>query len=301
MLSEAGDQSQNLSLGVTVAVGEIFLMVGISVLVKQISVDLSTVTILMFRYLFCLPLLIAVALKQRGRQALEVTRYRVLVIRVVAGLGSLSCFYAALDILSLAKVTALLQMITLFITFLAPFMLNEHVGRRRWMAVLLGFFGAIILINPGSSEWSFFGVAFGLGAPFFAAIMMIMLRKLGQSDNPASTAIWYNVTGSLIFAGLFLWQGNGFPNTSAELATLVLVGILSSFQQYFIAFSHKLAPASFLALFRYLSVPVGILAGIIFFNEQLTAIVLFGSVLIIMSSAFIVWREKKRWSAPSQP
>ena len=291
--SNPEDRYQNLSLGLTIALAEIVLMVGISVLVKQISSDLSTVTILMFRYIFCLPLLAFTAVLQRGRQALVVKRFKALVMRIVAGLGSLSCFYAALDIMSLAKVTALLQMITLFITFLAPFMLGEYVGKRRWFAILFGFCGAIILLNPSSSEWSPAGVIFGLGAPFFGAVMMIMLRKLGQSDNPASTAIWYNTIGAILFAALFWWQGDIIPNTRIDLMLLIMVGVLSSFQQYFIASSHRLAPATFLAPFRYLSVPIGIAAGIVFFDESVTPIIILGSAVIILSSGFILWREKK--------
>ena len=292
-MSNPEDRYQNLSLGLTIALAEIILMVGISVLVKMISSDLSTLTVLLFRYTFCLPLLVVTAIVQRGRQALVVTRFKALIMRIVAGLGSLSCFYAALDLMSLAKVTALLQMITLFITFLAPFMLGEQVGKRRWLAVLIGFGGAIILLNPGSSEWSFAGVIFGLGAPFCGAIMMIMLRKLGQSDSPASTAIWYNTAGAILFATLFLWQGSLIPDTSFDLMVLIMVGVLSSFQQYFIAFSHRLAPASFLAPFRYLSVPVGIAAGVVFFDERITSVVLLGSAVIVLSSTFILWREKK--------
>ena len=292
-ISVPKDRYQNLSLGLTIALAEIVLMVGISVLVKLISSDLSTVTVLMFRYVFCLPLLVCTAVWQRGRRALIVIRFKALIMRIAAGLGSLSCFYAALGIMSLSKVTALLQMITLFITFLVPFMLGEDVDKRRWIAVLFGFCGAIILLNPGSSEWSLAGVIFGLGAPFFGAVMMIMLRKLGQSDNPACTAIWYNTTGAILFATLFWWQGDIIPNTRLDLTVLVMVGVLSSFQQYFIAFSHRLAPASFLAPFRYLSVPVGIVAGVIFFDEIVTPVIILGSTVIILSSGFILWREKK--------
>lgn len=290
--SHPEDKYQNLSLGLTIALAEIVLMIGISVMVKQLSSDLSTVAILMFRYIFCLPLLVFTAVLERGRKALFVSQFKALIMRIAAGLASLSCFYAALDILSLAKVTVLLQMITVFITFLAPFLLGEYIGKRRWLAVLFGFGGVFILLNPGPSEWSFVGFILGLGAPFFGAVMMIMLRKLGQSDNPASTAIWYNVTGAILFTIIFWWQGEFFPNSSFDLMILFMVGVLSSFQQYFIAFSHRLAPASFLAPFRYLSVPIGIAAGVIFFDERITTAIIFGSAVIILSSCFILWREK---------
>jgi S-adenosylmethionine uptake transporter len=196
--------------------------------------------------------------------------------------------------MSLAKVTTLFQTLTLFITFLAPFLLGERVGWRRWTAVIVGFGGAIMVISPGADGWSPMGVALGFGAPFFGALMLVMLRKLGRSDNPASTAIWYNGAGAVLFALLFVWQGETLPMDQTSLSILVLIGVLSSFQQFFIALSHRLAPASLLAPFRYLSVPFGIIAGIMVFGERLTTEIVGGSIVIVLSSVFILWREKSR-------
>jgi S-adenosylmethionine uptake transporter len=288
------DRHLNIPLGVSIGIAEILLTVGISVLVKFIAPDFSIITILLFRYALCLPLLILAAIFQHGRAAFAVSQYGILAARTVAGLTSLTCFYAALDLMSLAKVTTLFQTLTLFITFLAPFLLGERVGWRRWTAVIVGFGGAIIVISPGADGWSPMGVALGFGAPFFGALMLVMLRKLGRSDNPASTAIWYNGAGAVLFALLFVWQGETVPMDQTSLSILVLIGVLSSFQQFSIAFSHRLAPASLLAPFRYLSVPFGIIAGIMVFGERLTAEIFGGSIVIVLSSVFILWREKSR-------
>ncbi|MGB2462726.1 MAG: DMT family transporter [Candidatus Puniceispirillaceae bacterium] len=288
------DRYLNIPLGVSIGIAEILLTVGISVLVKFIAPDFAIITILLFRYALCLPLLILAAIFQHGRAAFAVSQYGILAARTVAGLTSLTCFYAALDLMSLAKVTTLFQTLTLFITFLAPFLLGERVGWRRWTAVIVGFGGAIMVISPGADGWSPMGVALGFGAPFFGALMLVMLRKLGRSDNPASTAIWYNGAGAVLFALLFVWQGETLPMDQSSLSILVLIGVLSSFQQFFIALSHRLAPASLLAPFRYLSVPFGIIAGIMVFGERLTTEIVGGSIVIVLSSVFILWREKNR-------
>ncbi len=288
------DHFINIPLGIFIGIAEIFLTVGISVLVKFIAPDFSIITILMFRYALCLPLLILVAIFQHGRAAFAVSQYRILAARTIAGLSSLTCFYAALDLMSLAKVTSLFQTLTLFITFLAPFLLNENVGWRRWTAVIVGFSGAIMVISPTADGWSSLGVAFGFGAPFFGALMLVMLRKLGRSDNPASTAIWYNGTGAVMFTLLFIWQGETLPMDQHSIVILVLIGILSSCQQFFIALSHRLAPASILAPLRYLSVPFGIVAGIMIFDEKLTSEIAIGSIIIVLSSVFILRREQNR-------
>ena len=160
----AEDGQVNLPVGVSVAIGEIAIMVAVSVLVKLVSADIDTVTVLLFRYLLCLPLLVGTAIWQRGGEALSVTAPKTLAIRIVTGLISLACFYAALDLMALSLVTVLFQTLTLFVTFLAPLLLGERVGWRRWSAVIVGFGGTMLLLNPSAAAgWTMAGLLFGLG------------------------------------------------------------------------------------------------------------------------------------------
>ena len=283
----------NLPLGVSVALGEIAIMVAVSVLVKLVSADIDTVTVLLFRYLLCLPLLVATAVWQRGSEALSITAPRTLAIRIVTGLISLACFYAALDLMALSLVTVLFQTLTLFVTFLAPLLLGERVGWRRWTAVVIGFGGTVLLLNPSAAGWTMAGVLLGLGSPFFGAMMMIALRKLGRRDSPATTAVWHNGCGALVFAAIVMVTGANMPSTGTDIGILVAVGVLSSFQQFGLAFSHKLLPASIMAPLHYLSIPMGITAGILLFGEVLTPEIVIGSAIIIASSIFILRRERQ--------
>ena len=283
----------SLPLGVSVALGEIAIMVAVSVLVKLVSADIDTVTVLLFRYLLCLPLLVATAVWQRGGEALSITAPKTLAIRIVTGLISLACFYAALDLMALSLVTVLFQTLTLFVTFLAPLLLGERVGWRRWTAVVIGFGGTVLLLNPSAAGWTMAGVLLGLGSPFFGAMMMISLRKLGRRDSPATTAVWHNGCGALVFAAIVMVTGANMPSTGTDIGILVAVGVLSSFQQFGLAFSHKLLPASIMAPLHYLSIPMGITAGILLFGEVLTPEIVIGSAIIIASSIFILRRERQ--------
>ena len=291
--TDADGGQVNLPLGVSVALGEIAIMVAVSVLVKLVSAGIDTVTVLLFRYLLCLPLLVATAVWQRGGEALSITAPRTLAIRIVTGLISLACFYAALDLMALSLVTVLFQTLTLFVTFLAPFLLGERVGWRRWTAVVIGFGGTVLLLNPSAAGWTMAGVLLGLGSPFFGAMMMIALRKLGRRDSPATTAVWHNGCGALVFAAIVMVTGANMPSTGTDIGILVAVGVLSSFQQFGLAFSHKLLPASIMAPLHYLSIPMGITAGILLFGEVLTPEIVIGSAVIIASSIFILRRERQ--------
>ena len=290
---DANGGQVNLPLGVSIALGEITIMVGVSALVKLVSADIDTVTVLLFRYLLCLPLLVAMAVWQRGGEALSITAPGTLAIRIITGLISLACFYAALDLMALSLVTVLFQTLTLFVTFLAPLLLGERVGWRRWTAVIVGFGGTMLLLNPSVAGWTMAGVLLGLGSPFFGAMMMISLRRLGRRDSPATTAVWHNGCGALVFAVIVIGTGASMPSTNVDLGILVAVGVLSSFQQFGLAFSHKLVPASILAPLHYLSIPMGITAGILMFGEELTMDILVGSGIIIASSIFILRRERQ--------
>ena len=283
----------NLPLGVSVALGEITILVVVSALVKLVSDDIATTTILLFRYALCLPLLLATAVWQRGRSALSITKPRTLSIRITTGLISLACFYAALDLMPLSLVTVLFQTLTLFVTLLAPMMLGERVGWRRWTAVIVGFGGTLLLLNPPAGGWTLTGILLGLGSPFFGALMMITLRRLGRHDSPATTAVWHNGVGAMVFAVIVIVADAPLPAGRADMALLIAIGLLSSFQQFGLAFSHKLVPASILAPLHYLSIPMGIGAGIMLFGEVLTPEIIVGSAIIIASSIFILRRERQ--------
>lgn len=283
----------NLPLGVSVALGEITILVVVSALVKLVSDDIATTTILLFRYALCLPLLVATAVWQRGRSALSITKPRTLSIRITTGLISLACFYAALDLMPLSLVTVLFQTLTLFVTLLAPMMLGERVGWRRWTAVIVGFGGTLLLLNPAAGGWTLTGILLGLGSPFFGALMMITLRRLGRHDSPATTAVWHNGVGAMVFAVIVIVADAPLPAGRADMALLIAIGLLSSFQQFGLAFSHKLVPASILAPLHYLSIPMGIGAGIMLFGEVLTPEIIVGSAIIIASSIFILRRERQ--------
>lgn len=291
--SKNSDIALNLPMGVVLSIGEILFTVAIAALVKLISGDISVFMILFFRYFFCIPLLLLTALLQRGRAAFRVESRTNLAIRSAMGLGSFGCLFAALQTIDLSKMTALLQTIPVFVTLLAPFLLGETVGWRRRMAVAIGFIGVVLIIDPSTGNWLNRGVLLGLASPFFGALMLLSLRRLGQTDHPSTTALWYNIIGAAVFFGVSVSLDTAWPDTADILVLLCLIGVMSSFQQFFLAHSYKLAPASVLAPLRYLSVPFGVGASVIFFDEILTPSFFIGTAILISASFFILKRTQK--------
>ncbi|MGC6485184.1 MAG: DMT family transporter [Candidatus Puniceispirillales bacterium] len=288
---------RDIFFGAACLFGEIVLSFGIASLVKLLEPSLSIFLILFFRYLFCLPLLLFHGWRQRGTDLFQINNRRVLVLRTISGFMGLLTWFAAVALIDLSLATALFQMLPIFITILAPMLLGEIVGRRRLMAVIIGFVGVALLLEPVSFEGLGWGLAAGLAAPFFAALMFIFLRKLGPTEAAVSTALWYNMAGVVLAGMLSLSDGSmqdfiRSPIDDGWWMMLAGIGVLASFQQMMMALSHRFAPASVLAPVHYTAIPVGVATGIIFFGESLTLEFVAGVAIILSANYYILVRER---------
>ena len=286
----------NISFGVSFSITEVICTITIASLVKLIAGDLSVFMVLFFRYLFCIPLLILTAYYQRKSNAFLIESKSGLVIRTITGLGSFGCLFAALQFIDLSLMTTLFQTMPIFITLLAPVLIKEVVGWFRQAIALIGFLGVMLILDPFKENWLNFGVLLGVLSPFFGALMTLSVRNLGKTDHPATTALCYNIFGAVFFLIICLLIKTEWPDFNEVFIILIVIGLVSSFQQICLAYSLKLAPASLLAPLRYISVPIGILVGVYLFNETLNSTFYLGTLIIIFSCLMIIRRESQKKS-----
>jgi drug/metabolite transporter (DMT)-like permease len=289
---------QNIPAGVFLLFLELVLSVIIASTVKLLSDDLNVFSILFFRYILSIPLLLLYGYYIHGRNILSINQKGILLLRISFGLIGLSCWYLTVIYLTLSVATVLLQTVPIFITIFAPFMTSERVGLRRFLAVIVGFIGVVILINPnldGSFAYSGIGLFFGAGATIFGALMFITLRMLGAKDAPIPTALWYNFVGAVIF-GCLAGFSNGIETFEIIIGEslwflLIFIGISASFQQYLMAKSHQLAPVTTLAPVHYSAIPMSMFVGVLYFEEVIDTRFLLGTSIIVCATAYIFFRE----------
>ena len=273
---------------------EIVVGTSIVAIIKFFSSDVSLSIVLMFRYLFCLPILVLVGLKIGGTHYFKIKNKKVMSLRSVAGLLGLSFWYLSVIHLEISKALALSQVMPIFICILSILFLREKVGIFRWTAILLGLSGAVIIINPDSNNWYNIGLLYIFLGTLFASIMFVTLRSLGMTENPVATAFWYNLFGSFIFS-LYCMSTLTFDKISPEIwFMLVIIGVMASAQQIFMALSHTYASASSLAPVHYTTIPLGVLIGVIVFSEKIDLNFLIGTFCIVGSTLFILYRERKK-------
>ena len=290
-------QSNN-QLGAVFLVGQIVMSLVLASMVKVLQPDFSVFVILFFRYLFCLPLLVAYAIYTRGAQFLNITNIRGLALRTGFGLLGLTMWFLSIIYLDISLATALSQTMPIFITGLSVLIAGEKVGLKRSASVFVGFLGVVVLIFPLTPTVNLLGVFYALLGAFFSALMFVYLRVLGRTDPAVTTAIWYNSTG-VVLAGIIAFSFDDFDalqqlSSLTPLYLLIALGVCASFQQFFLAQSHMYAQASMLAPLHFLAIPLGIGIGIMFFNESITLKFLMGTAIIIASTYYIVMREQAK-------
>ena len=273
---------------------EIVVGTSIVAIIKYFSSDVSLSVVLMFRYLFCLPILLLVGLKIGGLKYFKIKNKKIMSIRSIAGLLGLLFWYLSVIHLDISKALALSQVMPIFICILSIFFLGEKVGVFRWAAILLGLSGAVVIINPDSQNWYNIGLLYIFFGTLFASIMFVALRKLGMTENPVATALWYNLFGSTIFS-IYCISILTLDDILPEIWTmLIIIGVMASAQQIFMALSHTYASASSLAPVHYTTIPIGILIGLLVFDEKIDFNFLIGTFFIVSSTLFILYRERKK-------
>ena len=115
-----------------------------------------------------------------------------------------------------------------------------------------------------------------------------------MTENAIATAFWYNLFGSCIFS-VYCISTLTFDNISSEIWTmLIIIGVMASAQQIFMALSHSYASASSLAPVHYTTIPLGVFLGLLVFNEKIDLNFLIGTFFIVGSTLFILYRERKK-------
>ena len=197
-------------------------------------------------------------------------------------------FFYSISVISLAKALTLAFVAPLIVTILSPMLLGENVGFRRWIAVITGFIGSLIVIRPGFVEVNLASIA-ALGTGVLYAFYLIVTRKLHNSDHPLLTLLLTGVVGAII--GSLIMPSVWVQPTINEWYMMFALGFFASLGHLFLILSLKYADASKLAPFGYFEIITNIIIGYYFFNHFPDNWTFLGLFVIISSGIYIFRRE----------
>lgn len=247
---------------------------------------------MLYRALFGLPVVLAWVLTSQGLGALKTQRPLAHLGRTALGIFSILCSLQALVMLPLADATTISFTTPIFATVLSWLILRERVGRHRWLAVLCGLIGVVVVMRPGGTSGAIpaAGVAIGLFAALGTAGVNIALRQMRDTEHVAAIVFWFFAGSALV--GLALLPFFGRIHDSETMLLLAAGGIAGGLMQITLTASLQSAPVSVLAPFDYLQIVGAIILGWVLLSAVPTINTLAGALIISGSGLYMVWRER---------
>lgn len=279
-----------------------------NIVIKWIGGDYSALEIVAFRSLVALPFTV-LFYRYEGQRGLPTTKQPKLeYIRGLFLFLSYTAFMMGLAALPLAQIEAIRFSGPLMITLLSVVILGEQVGPRRWLALLVGFIGVLLIVRPGSAAFNM-GSVFVLISVLFYALVVILTRKLQAADSSATMAYYSSLVylvAVFVLVPLPTLVGN-MPDAHPSIAFLIRpwsmptlldglimagLGLIWAGWMYLLSRAYSLAQASVAAPFEYVSLPINIMWGFLIWREIPTWLTLAGAFLTLGSGLYVLYRER---------
>ena len=296
--------------------GIFFIMTGMAFfsiqdsLIKYIYEDVALFELYFGRTLIQSIILLSFVLLTKKTIILK-THYPVLtLVRVVCFFFGFSFFYISLTFMTLAMTSALFFSCPFFMSMFAKFFLKEKIGIRRWSAILIGFIGVLIVLNPTLEEFNFFKLA-PVACALCYATSMTITKYTSDKDSIYTQMTWLYIFAIFASIIIFLVSGDGkfnnfsdstmqfifrewFTNPAGAWPYVLIMGIVASISFFCVFSAYSIASPSIVSLFEYSYIVWAMLAGYILFETVPVPRTFVGAAIIIGAGFYIYFREKVR-------
>ncbi|MFT5797008.1 MAG: drug/metabolite transporter (DMT)-like permease [Candidatus Azotimanducaceae bacterium] len=285
-------------LAIVLSLVALTLFDSMGLIIKHLSTSYSAAELSAWRNLFGLiPSVIALWSSRAwrtGGKRLKIRQWKLALFRGAIVTFAQLCFYMSLGLMAFATASTITYASALFTTALAIPILGERVGWVRWIAVLVGFVGVIMVVQPGGDGFTLYALLPLAAAAFYALVGVT--ARLFDDDVPSPLVNLYSSVTAVIGAGLIAYFWGGFrPIASAtDLGWIIAMGGFGGTAVLFLIVSYRMTEQSNLAPFSYFGIPLAFFMGWMFFNEAPWSTLFPGAILIAAGGLLIVWRERTR-------
>ncbi len=260
-------------------------------LAKTLTVDFPIGQVLALRGIFMYIIIFLLAIRTGGIHiAWQIKSWQGQALRAFCAIGGSFALLTGLFFLPLADAIAIAFAGPLFVTLLAPLMLGESVDWRRWAAVLFGFAGVLVIVQPGSTAFQWFAV-FPLMASLLNAVRDLITRKMAA--NETSVSVLFITTTAVMTAGFASYFFSEWkPVETYHLKYFIGSGLLIGLAHYLIIESFRLGEAALVSPFKYGNILWAVLFGYVLFGDLPSNMTLLGALIISVSGLYILHREQ---------
>lgn len=260
-------------------------------LVKIATGDIGVGQIMAVRGAFASGMIVLLVWHLGLMRAPSVAVHPLILLRIAGEIGGTVFYVTALAHLPIANVSAVFQSLPLVVTMGAALFFGEKVGPRRWLAILAGFVGILLIVRPGLEGFSSYSI-YVLMCVACSAMRDLATRRVPH-EVPSMfvsmlTAIAVTICGAFLIPVTGGWQ----PMDASLLFKLVAAAVLVLTGYQFIIQSIRVGDISFVAPFRYTNLLWSIMAGLVVFGELPDLLMAIGAAIVVASGVYSLYRER---------
>jgi S-adenosylmethionine uptake transporter len=264
--------------------------------VRAVTEELHVLEAVFFRSVFGIAFMLPWLIRNGPRTALATGRLGLFAIRGCLAYFITLLYFMAAGLMPIADLTSITFTRPIFGSIAAIFVLSEIVGLRRWIAIVIGFLGMLIIVRPGFQTLNL-GVIYILLAVIIQTANTMIVKILTRTEHPDTIAMYHAafMLPLAVIPAIFVWQ-----TPSLEMfAWLIVIGWFGILNQRMLARAFAIADASLVLALGYLRLPISALMGFLIFGEIPTIWVWIGGAVIASAAAYIAHREAST-SRPEQ-
>jgi drug/metabolite transporter (DMT)-like permease len=293
------DSPERPSLAIAMLLGAMFVFTVMDGMAKILAQQgMPPERIILLRYAMVMALLVPALVRHWGARPYRTTRPVLHILRGMMLIASATLFVYAMRSLPLETATAIGFVSPLYVTALSIPFLGEKVGLRRWVAVVVGFGGVLIILRPGTGEFQA-AMLIPLVSSLCWAVGLIITRAMRGRESPLTILIWSTVSGFVVIFPLGVADWETPPPAQAGL--LAAIGACHATGQYLTIRAFMQARASMLAPFSYSTMVWATLIGLLVFNSVPDAATLAGAAVLVGAGLYVWHRERVRDVPPTVP
>ena len=266
------------------------------VVIKFMGNEYTVIQLAVFRNIAgVIPLFILILFTKEYISVFRNLNNKFIVLSFFRGLAFLSMnIFIFISVINLEFATAMVLTFSspFFIVILSIIFLKDKVGIYRWSAIFIGFFGVVLIVQPGSDIFSFYSI-FPILTAIAWALSVIILKFIPDGHSTAKIQLYtliFNVIGGVVL--FLLTTGHVEIKSTQDFFLMTLTGILGGTAAILFIYSYRLISASKMASFEYFGIPSSFVLGWLFFNEAPWEQLFPGVFVIVFAGMIIIWRDK---------
>ena len=284
--------TENPRLGIILMCSAMMVMAMQDGVSRHLAGEYNVLMVVMIRYWFFAAFVLAVARRQAGsiRAAARTRQPWLQAFRGALLAFEICVMIAAFVLLGLVESHAIFASYPLIVAALSGPVLGEAVGWRRALAIVVGFIGVLVILQPGRNvfQWEA-GVA--LASALLFALYTLLTRYAARKDTAATSFFWTGTVGAVVITIIGIWSWE--PMSGPDWAWMALLCVFGATGHYLLIRTYEVSEASAVQPFAYLQLVFASLIGIVVFEEALDVHTFVGAAIVVAAGLFTLWRARR--------